>query len=94
MAGSTHVAREPARRSVAGCVRSAPTARARASAHVHSEARHLERALPIIRNSSVSSAHLALLGDKSLLFSESGRAFLMCTFSSTLDSHGRPGWPS
>ncbi len=41
----------------------------------------LERALPIIRNSSVSSAHLALLGDKSLLFSESGRAFLMYAVS-------------
>lgn len=37
----------------------------------------LERALPIIRYSPSSSAHLALLGDKSLLFSESGQAFLM-----------------
>ena len=37
----------------------------------------LERALPIIRASTESAAHLALLGDKSLLFSEQGRAFLM-----------------
>ncbi len=37
----------------------------------------LERALPIIRASSETSAHLALLGDKSLLFSGSGRAFVM-----------------
>lgn len=37
----------------------------------------LERALPIIRHSPESSAHLALLGDKTLLFSESGRSFLM-----------------
>jgi phosphatidylglycerol lysyltransferase len=37
----------------------------------------LERALPIIRASTDSTANLALLGDKSLLFSASGRAFLM-----------------
>lgn len=37
----------------------------------------LERALPIIRASQESAANLALLGDKSLLFSASGRAFLM-----------------
>jgi phosphatidylglycerol lysyltransferase len=37
----------------------------------------LERALPIIRASTESAAHLALLGDKSLLFSRSGNAFLM-----------------
>ena len=37
----------------------------------------LERALPIIRASPESYAHLALLGDKALLFSESGRGFLM-----------------
>lgn len=37
----------------------------------------LERALPIIRASAETSAHLALLGDKSLLFSRSGRAFVM-----------------
>jgi phosphatidylglycerol lysyltransferase len=37
----------------------------------------LERALPIIRGSPDSSVHLALLGDKALLFSESGRSFIM-----------------
>lgn len=41
----------------------------------------LERALPIIRASPASSANLALLGDKSLLFSESGQAFLMYAVS-------------
>lgn len=41
----------------------------------------LERALPIIRASPESSSHLALLGDKGLLFSESGRAFLMYAVS-------------
>jgi phosphatidylglycerol lysyltransferase len=41
----------------------------------------LERALPIIRASSESHAHLALLGDKSLLFSRSGRAFIMYAVS-------------
>jgi len=41
----------------------------------------LERALPIIRDSPESSAQLALLGDKSLLFSDSGRAFLMYAVS-------------
>jgi phosphatidylglycerol lysyltransferase len=40
-------------------------------------AAELERALPIVRSSPQSSANLALLGDKSMLFSESGRAFLM-----------------
>ncbi len=37
----------------------------------------LARALPIIRSSADTSAHLALLGDKSLLFGDSGRSFLM-----------------
>ena len=37
----------------------------------------LERATAIIATSRRASAHLALLGDKSLLFDESGRAFLM-----------------
>lgn len=41
----------------------------------------LERAMPVIRASPDSSAHLALLGDKALLFSESGRAFLMYAVS-------------
>ena len=37
----------------------------------------LDRAIPVIRNARDTSANLALLGDKSLLFSESGRSFLM-----------------
>jgi phosphatidylglycerol lysyltransferase len=37
----------------------------------------LARALPVIRSAPDTSANLALLGDKSLLFSDSGRAFLM-----------------
>jgi phosphatidylglycerol lysyltransferase len=37
----------------------------------------LDRALPVIRGALETSANLALLGDKSLLFSESGRSFLM-----------------
>jgi phosphatidylglycerol lysyltransferase len=37
----------------------------------------LERALPIVRSASRASAHLALLGDKQLLFHESGTGFLM-----------------
>ena len=37
----------------------------------------LERAVPIIRGSTDTSANLALLGDKSLLFSASGNSFLM-----------------
>ncbi len=37
----------------------------------------LERAVPIIHGSTDTSANLALLGDKSLLFSASGRSFLM-----------------
>jgi phosphatidylglycerol lysyltransferase len=37
----------------------------------------LERATPVIRGSPDTSANLALLGDKSLLFSDSGRSFLM-----------------
>jgi phosphatidylglycerol lysyltransferase len=41
----------------------------------------LERALPIVDASPESSAHLALLGDKSLLFSDTGRAFLMYAVS-------------
>lgn len=40
-------------------------------------AAELDRALPIIRGSADTTANLALLGDKSLLFSESGKAFLM-----------------
>ncbi len=41
----------------------------------------IEKALPIIQGSHESHAHLALLGDKALLFSESGRAFIMYTIS-------------
>ena len=37
----------------------------------------LERALPVIRKSAEATANLALLGDKALLFSDSGLAFLM-----------------
>jgi phosphatidylglycerol lysyltransferase len=37
----------------------------------------IERALPVIRAAADTSANLALLGDKGLLFSTSGRAFLM-----------------
>ncbi len=37
----------------------------------------LDRALPVIHSSPDASASLALLGDKSLLFSDSGRSFLM-----------------
>jgi phosphatidylglycerol lysyltransferase len=37
----------------------------------------LDRALPVIRHSADTSANLALLGDKSLLFSDSGQSFLM-----------------
>jgi phosphatidylglycerol lysyltransferase len=37
----------------------------------------LDRAIPIIRSSPDTSANLALLEDKSLLFSESGKSFLM-----------------
>ena len=37
----------------------------------------LERALPIVRGASRSFAHLALLGDKQLLFHESGAGFVM-----------------
>jgi phosphatidylglycerol lysyltransferase len=37
----------------------------------------LERAIPIIRSSPETSANLALLGDKALLFSDSGQSFLM-----------------
>ncbi len=37
----------------------------------------LDRAIPVIRGSTDTSANLALLGDKSLLFSDSGRSFLM-----------------
>jgi len=37
----------------------------------------LDRALPVIQGSRNASANLALLGDKSLLFSDSGRSFLM-----------------
>lgn len=48
----------------------------RASPSVPSAA-DLDRALPIIRGSTDTTAHLALLGDKALMFSASGRAFLM-----------------
>jgi phosphatidylglycerol lysyltransferase len=41
----------------------------------------IERALPIIGASSESNARLALLGDKALLFSESGNGFLMYAVS-------------
>ena len=37
----------------------------------------LDRALPIIQASPEVAAHLALLGDKALLFSESGQGFVM-----------------
>ncbi len=37
----------------------------------------IERALPIVLHASRSSAHLALLGDKQLLFHESGAGFVM-----------------
>jgi phosphatidylglycerol lysyltransferase len=37
----------------------------------------LERALPIVRSARRCSAHLALLGDKQLLFHESGAGFVM-----------------
>jgi phosphatidylglycerol lysyltransferase len=37
----------------------------------------MDRAIPVIRSSPDTSANLALLGDKSLLFSETGRSFLM-----------------
>jgi phosphatidylglycerol lysyltransferase len=40
-------------------------------------ASELERAAAIVATSRRASAHLALLGDKSLLFDESGRAFIM-----------------
>jgi phosphatidylglycerol lysyltransferase len=52
----------------------------RAPATVPSSA-DLERALPVIRASTESAAHLALLGDKSLLFAASGRAFVMYAVS-------------
>jgi phosphatidylglycerol lysyltransferase len=47
------------------------------SAPARSSAADLERAIPIIRSSLDTSANLALLGDKSLLFSDSGKSFLM-----------------
>jgi len=37
----------------------------------------LERALPIVRGAARASAHLALVGDKQLLFHESGAGFVM-----------------
>jgi phosphatidylglycerol lysyltransferase len=46
------------------------------SAHLPTDA-DLERAVPIIRDSMDTSANLALLGDKSLLFSASGKSFVM-----------------
>lgn len=39
--------------------------------------KELERVLQIVSSSRVTSANLALLGDKEFLFSESGRSFLM-----------------
>jgi phosphatidylglycerol lysyltransferase len=53
---------------------------ARAPASTPSAA-DLARAMPIIRASPESAAHLALLGDKSLLFSRSGSAFIMYAVS-------------
>ena len=47
------------------------------TAPARSSAADLERAIPIIRSSPDTSANLALLGDKSLLFSDSGKSFLM-----------------
>jgi phosphatidylglycerol lysyltransferase len=41
----------------------------------------LEKALPVINASPESYANLALLGDKALLFSENGKAFIMYTIS-------------
>lgn len=41
----------------------------------------LERALPIIKESLDAHANLALLNDKTLLFSENGKAFIMYTVS-------------
>ncbi|MEY2919972.1 MAG: hypothetical protein RL261_1277, partial [Pseudomonadota bacterium] len=49
---------------------------ARAAPTLPTEA-DLERALPIIHGSTETSANLALLGDKSLLFSASGKSFVM-----------------
>ncbi len=49
---------------------------ARASPTLPTDA-DLERALPIIHGSTDTSANLALLGDKSLLFSTSGKSFVM-----------------
>ena len=45
--------------------------------HKPAGAAELERALPIIAASRNTSAHLALLGDKELLFHDDGKAFLM-----------------
>ena len=55
----------------------------------------LERALPIVRAATRSSAHLALLGDKQLLFHESGAGFVMYgvsgrTWVAMGDPVGRP----
>jgi phosphatidylglycerol lysyltransferase len=44
---------------------------------VQPSADDLARALPIVRGASRSSAHLALVGDKQLLFHESGAGFVM-----------------
>ncbi|MGO9147510.1 MAG: bifunctional lysylphosphatidylglycerol flippase/synthetase MprF, partial [Desulfomonilia bacterium] len=41
----------------------------------------IEKALPVINASPESYANLALLGDKALLFSENGKAFIMYTIS-------------
>jgi len=38
---------------------------------------HLDKAREVIARTRTTSAHLALLGDKALLFSENGRAFIM-----------------
>jgi phosphatidylglycerol lysyltransferase len=47
------------------------------TAPARSSSADLDRAVPIIRSSPDTSANLALLGDKSLLFSDSGKSFLM-----------------
>jgi len=49
--------------------------------------KELDRAHDIITDSRATSANLALLGDKPLLFSESGNAFMMYAVE------GRSGWP-
>ncbi|MCA9319498.1 MAG: bifunctional lysylphosphatidylglycerol flippase/synthetase MprF, partial [Planctomycetes bacterium] len=54
----------------------------------------LERAAAIVEAATESSAHLALVADKSLLFSESGNAFIMYDISgSSWVSMGEPVGP-